>query len=58
MPKDLVTAEEVMQAIIHRITTGKYAPGDRLPSVRDLANEIGSNRNTVNKAYQMPSSWG
>ena len=53
MPKDLVTAEDVMQAIMHRITTGVYVPGDRLPSVRQLAQEIGSNRNTVNKAYQM-----
>jgi GntR family transcriptional regulator len=53
MPKELVTAEEVMQAMMHRITTGIYAPGDRLPSVRDLALELGSNRNTVNKAYQM-----
>ncbi len=53
MPKETVTAEEVMQAIMHRITVGVYAPGDRLPSVRDLALELGSNRNTVNKAYQM-----
>jgi GntR family transcriptional regulator len=53
MAKDLVTTEEVMQAILHRITTGNYAPGDRLPSVRKLAQEIGSNRNTVHKAYQM-----
>jgi DNA-binding transcriptional regulator YhcF (GntR family) len=53
MPKELVTAEEVMQAIMQRITTGIYEPGDRLPSVRQLAQEIGSNRNTVNKAYQM-----
>jgi GntR family transcriptional regulator len=53
MPKDLVTTEEVVQAILHRITTGNYMPGERLPSVRNLAQEIGSNRNTVHKAYQM-----
>ena len=53
MPKDLVTTEEVVQAILHRITTGNYAPGERLPSVRSLAQELGSNRNTVHKAYQM-----
>lgn len=29
-----------------------YQPGDRLPPVRTMAEEIGSNRNTVNKAYQ------
>ena len=53
MPKDQVTAEAVSQAVLHRITTGQFAPGDRLPPVRKLAEEIGSNRNTVNKAYQM-----
>ncbi|MBI4929041.1 MAG: GntR family transcriptional regulator [Anaerolineae bacterium] len=53
MSRDQVTAEAVMQAVLHRITTGQYAPGDRLPPVRKLAEEIGSNRNTVNKAYQM-----
>jgi GntR family transcriptional regulator len=52
MPKENVTTEDVTQAIMHRITTGKYAPGERLPSVRDLAEEIGANRTTVNKAYQ------
>jgi len=53
MPKDLVTAEEIQQAIISRIMSRQYVSGDRLPSVRDLADELGSNRNTVNKAYQM-----
>lgn len=58
MTKDLVTAEAVTQAIVHRITTGQLAPGDRLPPVRVLAEELGSNRNTVNKAYQMLSELG
>ena len=53
MPKNLVTTDEVSQAILQRITTGHYAPGDRVPSVRDLAEQLRSNRNTVNKAYQM-----
>lgn len=53
MPKNLVTTEEVSQAILQRITTGHYAPGVRMPSVRDLAEQLHSNRNTVNKAYQM-----
>ncbi len=53
MAKEPVTAEAVSKAILQRITTGQYAPGDRLPPVRKLAEEIGSNRNTVNKAYQM-----
>lgn len=53
MSKEQVTAEAVTQALLHRITTGQIAPGDRLPPVRKMAEEIGSNRNTVNKAYQM-----
>jgi DNA-binding transcriptional regulator YhcF (GntR family) len=53
MSKEQVTAESVTQAVLNRITTGQIAPGDRLPTVRKLAEEIGSNRNTVNKAYQM-----
>lgn len=51
MSKEQVTAEAVTQAVLQRITTGQYAPGDHLPPVRKLAEEIGSNRNTVNKAY-------
>jgi GntR family transcriptional regulator len=52
MPKNQVTTEEISQAILHRLSTGQYGPGDRLPSVRDLAEELGTTRNTVNKAYQ------
>jgi DNA-binding transcriptional regulator YhcF (GntR family) len=58
MSKDQVSAEAVIQAVLHRITIGHYAPGDRLPPVRKLAEELGSNRNTVNKAYQMLSEMG
>lgn len=38
---------EIMQM---RIITGFYKPGDRLPSVRDLATEAGVNPNTMQKA--------
>ncbi len=58
VPKDLVTAEEIQQAIINRIMRRQYESGDRLPSVRDMAQELGSNRNTVNKAYQMLAEIG
>lgn len=53
MTREPISAEAVAQAILRRINSGLYAPGDRLPPVRKLAQEIGSNRNTVNKAYQM-----
>jgi len=53
MPKDQISAEKVSKALLNRISSGQFQPGDRLPPVRKMALEIGSNRNTVNKAYQM-----
>uniref|UniRef100_A0A7C4KGR3 GntR family transcriptional regulator n=1 Tax=Anaerolinea thermolimosa TaxID=229919 RepID=A0A7C4KGR3_9CHLR len=58
MPKEQVTAEAVSQAIMQRIITGQYLPGDTLPSVREMAQQLHSNRNTVNKAYQMLQELG
>lgn len=58
MVKALVTAEEIQQAVMTRITSRQYAPGARLPSVRDLAEELGANRNTVHKAYQLLAEHG
>ncbi len=58
MAKELVTAESVTQAILNRITTGQLSPGDRLPPVRKLAEDLGSNRNTINKAYHMLQELG
>ncbi|MBI1277573.1 MAG: GntR family transcriptional regulator [Anaerolineaceae bacterium] len=58
MPKPIISAEEIQQAIINRIMSRQYDSGARLPSVRDLADELGANRNTVNKAYQMLSDIG
>lgn len=34
------------------IISGRYAPGDKLPSVRDLAAEAAVNPNTMQKAFQ------
>lgn len=50
--RDLVTAEAIQRSVLNRIAIGLYESGSRLPSVRELASELGSNRNTVNKAYQ------
>lgn len=33
-----------------RISTGQWAPGSRIPSVRELALEVGVNPNTVQRA--------
>jgi DNA-binding transcriptional regulator YhcF (GntR family) len=52
MIKGNVTAEEVKRAVSGRISSGIYPSGGQLPSVRTLAQELGANRNTVNKAYR------
>lgn len=47
-----VTAEEVRRAITSRISAGVYPSGTQLPPMREMAQELGANRNTVNKAYR------
>ena len=40
------------------IILGLYKPGDKLPSVREVAEEKGINPHTVNRAYQMLEAEG
>ena len=42
---------QVRNQIIMGIATSQYQEGDSLPSVRQLADAIGINMHTVNKAY-------
>ena len=42
---------QVRNQIIHGIATLQLQEGDELPSVRQMADEIGINMHTVNKAY-------
>jgi DNA-binding transcriptional regulator YhcF (GntR family) len=42
---------QIAEALRHRIAVGELHPGDRLPSVRDAAAELGVNLHTVRKAY-------
>ena len=42
---------QVRKQIIMGIATSQYREGDSLPSVRQLADDIGINMHTVNKAY-------
>jgi len=41
---------QIMDIISLDIISGKYAPGEKLPSVRDLAQEASVNPNTMQKA--------
>lgn len=54
MPCNLDSSRPIYLQIIERvqmdIITGRYQPGDKLPSVRDLAQEAAVNPNTMQKA--------
>ena len=55
MPWNLDSDKPIFSQIVERIesdiVSGKYAPGDKLPTVRDLAVEAAVNPNTMQKAY-------
>ena len=44
---------QIHNQLILCIASGYLKPGDKLPSIRALANETGVNVMTVNKSYQM-----
>ncbi len=41
---------QIVEKVSLDIVSGKYQPGDKLPSVRDLAAQAGVNPNTMQKA--------
>ena len=42
---------QLREQIISGIASGQLNPGDHLPSVRQMAGDLGINMHTVNKAY-------
>ena len=42
---------QLMDTLKRRIITGRYLPGEKLPSVREFAAEAGINPNTVQRAF-------
>ncbi|EUJ19861.1 GntR family transcriptional regulator [Listeria aquatica] len=44
---------QIRNQVIEGIAKGEFSPGEKLPSVRSLAADIGINFHTVNKAYQL-----
>lgn len=44
-------AKQIVDGIRMKIATGELTPGDQLPSVRGLAQQLAINPNTVAKAY-------
>ena len=49
---DLPIYSQLVEQIELAIVSGAFLPGDRLPSVRDLAMEAGVNPNTMQRALQ------
>ena len=50
---DLAIYEQIRRGIIIGLSKGQIKPGDKLPSVREMAENIGINLHTVNKAYKL-----
>ena len=44
---------QIRDEVVRGIAQGELAPGDALPSVRNLASDLGINLHTVNKAYAL-----
>lgn len=44
---------QIVQQARHAIAVGRVKPGERLPSVRAIATQLGVNPMTVSKAYSM-----
>ncbi len=49
---------QVVNTVKRAVATGRLRPGDRLPSVRELARDLVINPNTIAKAYQALESEG
>ena len=43
---------QIEEGILHLVTAGSLAPGEPIPSVRDLARDLRVNPNTVAKVFQ------
>jgi GntR family transcriptional regulator len=44
--------EQVKDGLRKLVVTGAIAPGDKLPSVRQMASQLAINPNTIQKAYE------
>lgn len=49
---------QIADQIRERILQGEWQDGERIPSIRELAIELGVNPNTVTRSYQALLDWG
>jgi GntR family transcriptional regulator len=54
----LPVSEQLVDQLRYQIASGRYRPGERLPSTRTLANQLGLSFHTTRKAYQRLASEG
>ncbi|GAA2234894.1 winged helix-turn-helix domain-containing protein [Herbiconiux moechotypicola] len=52
MIDEVLTVSDVYRSLLERLSAGRYAPGTKLPSCRALAEELGSNPSTVDRALK------
>jgi len=50
--------DQVCDAVRSAIVAGRYRPGDRLPSERELAEQFGVNRSSIREALHRLEAWG
>lgn len=55
---DIPIYQQIRDQIVQGISDGRLRTGEQLPTVRALAQEIGINSMTVNKAYQLLKQQG
>lgn len=55
---DIPIYQQIRDQIVQGISDGRLQQGEQLPTVRGLAEEIGINSMTVNKAYQLLKQQG
>jgi len=53
MTSDIPIYQQIRNQIVFAVAKGELKPGDDLPTVRQLAQDIGVNPMTVNKAYAL-----
>ena len=58
LDSDTPLYEQLHNQIVIGIAAGRLAPGERLPAVRQLADDLGINMMTVNKAYALLKQQG
>lgn len=49
---------QIVDQIKYQVASGTLRPGDRLPSVRELARRLPANQNTVLKSYELLTQEG